>query len=62
MFTRLLTDLERRRIAQYLKADGERDKAVQNLVYRTRKYLPTIRQDIDLLEKLVKRYDVQKTR
>ena len=46
----------------YLKANGERDSATQNLVYRTRKYVPTIRHDIDLLEKLVKKYDAQKTR
>lgn len=62
MFTRILTDLERRRIREYLRANGERDKDIQNLVYRMRKYVPTIRQDIDLLEKLAKKYDVQKTR
>jgi hypothetical protein len=44
------------------RADGERDRAIQNLAYRTRKYVPTIRQDIDLLEKVVKKYDEQKTR
>jgi hypothetical protein len=62
MFTRILTDLERRRIREYLKADGERDKDIQNLVYRMRKYVPIIRQDIDLLEKLARKYDLQKTR
>jgi hypothetical protein len=36
--------------------------AIQNLVCCTRKYVPTIRQDIDLLERLVKKYDTQKTR
>lgn len=62
MFTRILTHLERRRIREYLKADGERDTAIQNLIYRTRKHLPTIRQDIDLLEKLARKYDTQKIR
>jgi hypothetical protein len=62
MFTRVLTDLERRRIREYLRANGERDSAIQNLVYRTRKYVPTIKHDIDLLERLVKKYDTQKTR
>jgi hypothetical protein len=62
MFTRVLTDLERRRIKEYLRANGERDRAIQNVVYRTRKYVPAIKQDIDLLEKLVRKYDAQKTK
>jgi hypothetical protein len=62
MFTRVLTNLERKRIREYLRTDGERDKAIQNLVYRARKHLPIIEQDIGLLERLVKNYDMKKTK
>lgn len=62
MFTRVLTNLERKRIKEYLRTDGERDKAIQNLVYRARKHLPIIEQDIGLLERLVKNYDMKKTK
>jgi hypothetical protein len=35
MFQRILTDLERKRIRAYLKADGERTEAIQNVAGRT---------------------------
>lgn len=62
MFTRVLTELERRRIREYLRADGERDKAIQNLVYRARKHLPAIKQDADHLGELLRKYDMRKTK
>ncbi len=57
MFTRILTSLERRRIAAYLKVDGEKDTAVRVLTTRARQNLPQIKADLDLLEKLVSTYD-----
>ena len=55
MFTRVLTDLERRRIEVFLK-NGKRDQAIRNLVHRTRKHLDQIKCDVALLEKLAARY------
>jgi hypothetical protein len=57
MFTRILTSLERRRVAAYLKVDGEKDTAVRVLTTRARQNLPQIKADLDLLEKLVSTYD-----
>jgi hypothetical protein len=57
MFQRLLTDLERKRIRSYLKADGERDDAIRTLVSRMKHYGPRIKEDLELLERLVQAYD-----
>jgi len=57
MFQRLLTDLERKRIRSYLKADGERDDAIRTLVSRMKHHGPKIREDLELLERLVKVYE-----
>jgi hypothetical protein len=57
MFTRILTDLERRRIKNYLRADGERGAPIRKIVNRGRSYLPWIKADLDLLEKLLTTYD-----
>mgnify|MGYP001072359084 CR=1 FL=1 len=56
MFTRILTQSERRAIEKYLKRNGEKEAAVRELVYRARKHLPQIRADLELLEKLLKTY------
>jgi DeoR/GlpR family transcriptional regulator of sugar metabolism len=56
MFTRILTDLERKRIKSYLKQDGEKEVLIRQLVSRARCQVPTIRSDLDLLEKLLKTY------
>jgi len=57
MFTRILTSLERRRIEAYLKADGKKDTAVRVLTTRARHHLPQIKEDLELLERLVKVYE-----
>jgi len=57
MFQRILTDLERKRIRAYLKADGERTEAIQNVVSRMRRYGPRIKEDLELLEQLVSVYE-----
>jgi hypothetical protein len=57
MFSRILTEIERKRIKNYLKQDGERDVNIRQLVMRSRRHLSTIKQDLMLLEKLVSAYD-----
>ena len=56
MFTRILTQAERKAIEKYLRKDGEKEAAVREVVYRSRKHLPQIRADLDLLEKLLAAY------
>jgi hypothetical protein len=56
MFTRILTDLERKRAKAYLKADGEKESVIRALASRARRHLPLIRSDLDLLEKLLVTY------
>ena len=62
MYTRILTDLERRRVKKYLNEDGRRDALIRKLVLRKRAYEPKIRADLALLDELVKKYEQQKTR
>lgn len=62
MFSRLLTDLERRQAKAYLKQDGERTLNIQVLVTRARKYMPQIRSDLELLEKVLAVYERDKTK
>lgn len=56
MFTRILTDLERRRVKSYLKQDGEKDSPMAEIASRAKEYLPAIRSDLELLEKLLATY------
>ena len=62
MFTRVLTDLERRRARDYLRRGGPRTPAVQVIVSRARKYLPKINADVQLLERLIQAYEASKKR
>jgi hypothetical protein len=62
MYTRILTDLERRRAKKYLNEDGRRDALIRKLILRKRAYEPRIRADLTLLDELAKKYDKQKTR
>jgi hypothetical protein len=59
MFTRILTELERRRIQSYLKRDGEKESAIRTIATRARQNMPTIRSDLELLEKLLQTYAVR---
>jgi hypothetical protein len=61
MFTRILTTRERKLIHAYLSKNGERTSGVRQLAYRARRDLPTIRTDIELLEKLLKMYGKNRT-
>jgi hypothetical protein len=62
VYTRILTDLERRQAKAYLKQDGARTLNIQVLVARGRKYMPLIRSDLELLEKLLEAYARNKTK
>ena len=59
MFTRILTDIERKHIRAYLKEDGEKKIQIRKVVYGARKHLPTIRSDLELLEQLLRAYAVK---
>lgn len=48
--------MERRHIAKYLRHDGAKEIAVRKVAYGARKHLPRIREDIDLLERLLQTY------
>ena len=56
MFTRVLTAKERERIQAYLARDGEKTTAIRQLVCRARRYMPEIKADVELLERLMARY------
>ena len=57
MYTRILTALERKQAKSYVKQDGERTLNIQVLVSRAKTLLPQIKQDLELLERLVTAYD-----
>ena len=59
MFTRILTDVERKRIRAYLKNVGRKETPLRMIAYRAKRYLPTIRSDLELLEKLLQAYAVK---
>lgn len=56
MFSRILTDAERKRIRSYLKQDGKKEVLIRQLVSRAKRQVPTIRSDLELLEKLLQVY------
>ena len=53
----ILTDLERRQAKAYLKQDGDKTLNIRVMVQRGRTYLPQIRQDLGLLERLLATYE-----
>ena len=59
MFSRILTDAERKRIRSYLKQDGKKEVLIRQLVSRAKRQVPTIRSDLELLEELLKAYAVK---
>jgi hypothetical protein len=62
MFTRVLTDLERRQAKDFLKHNGAKTPSVQVIVSRARKYLPYINADVELLERVIQAYEASKKR
>jgi hypothetical protein len=57
MFTRILTETERRHVAKYLRYDGEKQVYLRKIVYGARLNLPKIKADLELLTKLLERYE-----
>lgn len=61
MFQRILTDLERRKLKAYLKADGTKESIIRGLASRAKRHVPQIREDLELLEQLIETYEKHKT-
>ena len=59
MFTRILTEIERKRIKAYLRQDGEKAVPVRIIASRAKKFMPAIRSDLELLEKLLATYTLK---
>jgi len=57
MFQRILTELERKKLRAYLRADGEKGSVVRSLASRAKRHLPQIKADLELLEKLLETYE-----
>jgi hypothetical protein len=57
MFTHLLTDLEKKRIHAFIKADGKKGSAIRGLATRSRQYLPKIEEDLELIHKFLQHYE-----
>ena len=60
MFTRVLTELERKQARAYLKQDGEKTLNIRVLAIRAKKFLPQIEEDTRLLKQLVQTYEREK--
>lgn len=60
MHPRILSPLEERQIRAFLKQDGEKNLNMRVLTSRARGNLPQIRSDLELLEKLLTRYDAER--
>ena len=56
MHPRILSNLEEKQIRAYLKRDGEKETPVRMIASRARKFLPAIKSDLSLLEKLLATY------
>jgi hypothetical protein len=56
MFSRILTNEERKLIEKWLKADGEKQMHIRVVATRARKFLPQIEADLALVRRLLDRY------
>ena len=57
MHKSILSDLERRRIKAFIKADGKKETFMTVLAARCRKHLPKIREDLVLIEGFMATYE-----
>jgi hypothetical protein len=60
---RILTISERRRIRAFVengRGNGEKDTSVRQLAFLAKRHLQTIREDSELLEKLLAAYEKEK--
>jgi len=60
MFTRVLTHLERQQVKAFLRYNGTKTPAIQVIVSRGRKYMPNIKAEIELLERVIQMYEASK--
>ena len=60
MYTRILTELERRRVNRYLRQDGKKEAAIRKIANRSRNNLPKIKEDLELLDRLLEAYSSKK--
>jgi hypothetical protein len=60
LFTRILTDLERQRIYEFLEEDGRRDVVIRSLISRAKKHVGRIEADLKLLRQLGRKYQSAK--
>jgi len=57
MFTRILTEKERRRIRAFIKVDGEKETFMTVLATRCRQHLPQIERDLGLIKQFMAAYE-----
>jgi uncharacterized membrane protein len=57
VYTRILTEDERRKIRSYLRTNGKKDATIRKIASRARQYRGQIMLDFQLLEDLVARYE-----
>lgn len=55
--TSILSELERRRMKAFLKADGEKVSAVRGLATRCRQNLSHVEDDLRLIREFLQHYD-----
>ena len=56
MYTRILTDVERKYVVKYIQKDGKKVIQVRKVVSGAKKHLPKIKEDLELLERLLETY------
>jgi hypothetical protein len=58
----ILTDLERRQAKAYVKQDGHRTVNVRVLTIRAQRYLPRIKEDVELLQQVLDTHERNKAK
>jgi hypothetical protein len=58
----ILTDLERKQAKAYVKQDGHRTVNVRVLTIRAQRYLPRIKEDVELLQQVLDTYEREKAK
>ncbi len=58
----ILTDLERKQARLYVKQDGHRTVNIRVLTIRGQRYLPKLKEDLDLLQQVLDTYERNKTK
>jgi hypothetical protein len=58
----ILTDLERKQAKAYVKQDGQRTVNVRVLTIRAQRYLPKLKEDLELLQQVLDTHERNKTK